>query len=115
MLSFVHRMSIPFGCLMLQAACSIGNRTWLHRAGIAPGGPWLARADSKTRRAALLQLLPLLQCRDSTSEQEPDMTLMQAGADIVVGLCLVLRQQLSTPGAVSTCRCCCYARFASNG
>jgi len=85
-------------CVSVQANCNIGSRSWLRWAGITPDGAWLPQADSKTRRAAVLQLLPLLQPAGSSMQPEADLILAHARADVIVGLCLLLQQQLSMPG-----------------
>ena len=84
--------------VLVQARCNLGTRSWLHWAGLPSIGSWLARADGRTRRAAVLELLPLLHCAN-TLAPEPDMVLAHACADVVVGMCSLLQQQLSMPGA----------------
>ena len=90
-------------CASVQATCNIGSRSWLRWAGLTPDGPWLLKTDSKTRRAAVLQLLPMLQPAHSSMQPEPDLILAHARADVIVGLCLLLQQQLSMPGTDILC------------
>ena len=87
--------------MLLQAGCNLGSRSWLHWAGLPSDGCWLAKADGKTRRAAVLELLPLLRCTNMW-DPEPDLAVAHARADVVVGMCSLLQRQLSMPGAMET-------------
>ena len=73
---------------------------WLEVCGVRPAGVWLARADARVRRAAILELLPLINTA-ADEHSEHSWPLAQTRADVAVFLCYQLKSQLCMSG--NTC------------
>lgn len=83
----------------VQAGWGVAAPKWLEQAGVGARGVWLACADAKLRRAAILQLLPLLRRAEGEAHQQHGWPLAQTRADVALFLCGALRAQLCTSGA----------------
>ena len=84
---------------VVQAGWGVAAPKWLDQAGVGACGVWLARADAKLRRAAIVQLLPLLRLAEDEADEQNGWPLAQTRADVAVFLCGALRAQLCTSGA----------------
>lgn len=82
-----------------QAGWGVALPKWLHQTPVRPAGVWLACADAKVRRAAILELLPIVSAAEDDPESEHGWPLAQTRADVVVFLCGALQAQLCMSGA----------------